>query len=115
MNKKTPPESEPVTPIVAGNVELCPATEHFVLYLFVAGLTSRSTLAVERIRSICDMYLAGRHELIVIDLYLHPEQAQRAQIVVVPTLVKQLPVPVRLFVGDMADTKAILNGLNIAN
>ena len=34
--------------------------ERYVLCLYIAGLTPRSTLAIERIRDICDRYLAGR-------------------------------------------------------
>ena len=89
--------------------------EHYVLRLYIAGLTPRSTLAVDRIRAICDRYLAGRYELTVIDLYLQPEEARRAQIVVAPTLVREIPIPWRLFIGDMADEKKILLGLNIAS
>ena len=89
--------------------------EHYVLRLYIAGLTPRSTLAVERVRAICDRYLAGRYELTIIDLYLQPEEARRAQIVVAPTLVKQCPTPRRLFVGDMTNEQRILLGLNIAS
>src|SRR6185436_2124011 len=89
--------------------------EFYNLCLYIAGLTPRSTLAIERIRCICDRYLAGRYELTVIDLYLQPEAARQAQIVVAPTLIKQSPTPVRLFIGDMADEKKILAGLNIAS
>lgn len=89
--------------------------ERYVLRLYIAGLTPRSTLAVERIRTICERYLAGRYELTIIDLYLQPEEARRAQIVVAPTLVKQCPTPRRLFIGDMTDEKRILLGLNIAS
>jgi len=88
--------------------------EYYVLCLYVAGLTPRSTLAVERIRAICERYLAGRYELTIIDLYLRPEAARQAQVVVAPTLVKQSPTPVLLFIGDMADEKKILKGLNIS-
>jgi circadian clock protein KaiB len=90
-------------------------TECFILRLYIAGLTPRSTLAIERIRAICNRYLAGRFELTIIDLYLQPEAARQAQIVVVPTLVKQAPSPKRLFIGDMTDEKRILLGLNIAS
>jgi circadian clock protein KaiB len=88
--------------------------ERYVLCLYIAGLTPRSTLAVERIRAICDRYLAGCYQLTVIDLYLQPELARQAQVVVAPTLVKQMPSPMRLFIGDMTDEKRILQGLNIA-
>lgn len=89
--------------------------ERHVLNLYIAGLTPRSTLAVERIRALCERYMPGGYELTVIDLYLQPEAARRAQIIVVPTLVKQSPSPVRMFIGDMADEKRILHGLNIAS
>ena len=89
--------------------------ERYVLCLYIAGLTPRSTLAVERIRAICERYLNGRYELTIIDLYLQPETARQAQVVVAPTLVKQNPTPVRLFIGDMADEKKILMGLNISS
>jgi circadian clock protein KaiB len=91
-----------------------PSKERYVLCLYIAGLTPRSTLAVERIRAICDRYLADRYELTIIDLYLQPEVARQAQIVVAPTLVKRIPSPMRLFIGDMTDEKRILQGLNIA-
>ncbi len=91
------------------------SAERYILVLYVAGLTPRSTLAIERVRAICERHLAGRYELTVIDLYLQPEAARQAQIVVVPTLIKQLPSPVRLFIGDMSDEKRILLGLNIAS
>ncbi len=96
-----------------GRVAIC-SKECYVLCLYVAGLTPRSTLAVERIRAICERYLTGRYELTIIDLYLQPEAARQAQIIVAPTLVKQSPTPVRLFIGDMADEKKILKGLNIS-
>ena len=87
--------------------------EYFVLRLYIAGLSPRSTLAVERIQRICDLYLEGRYELTVIDLFVNPEMARQAQIVVAPTLIKHSPSPKRLFIGDMSDEKKIFLGLNI--
>jgi circadian clock protein KaiB len=89
--------------------------EFYVLRLYIAGLTPRSTLAVERIRSICECHLQGRYELTVIDLFLQPGAAREAQVVVAPTLIKHAPSPRRLFIGDMSDEKKILRGLNIAS
>jgi circadian clock protein KaiB len=88
------------------------SNERYVLRLFVAGLTPRSTLAVERIRAICERYLTGRYLLTVIDIYLQPEAARLAQVVVAPTLIKEIPSPTRLLIGDMTDEKMILRGLN---
>lgn len=114
MNRNQPgvrglTKTEPVGEQLVDGSKSC-----YVLRLYIAGLTARSTLAVERIRAICERYLTGRYELTVVDLYLHPEEARLAQVVVVPTLVKQDPSPKRIFIGDMTDEKRILLGLNIA-
>ena len=77
--------------------------------ILLLGGTSEIGLAI------CERYLPGRYELTIIDLYLQPQEARRAQIVVVPTLVKEVPSPMRLFIGDMANEKKILLGLNIAS
>ncbi len=91
------------------------STEPIVLCLYIAGLTPRSTLAVERVRGMCERFLAGRCELTVVDLYLQPDAARQAQIIVVPTLVKLVPLPRQLFIGDMADVQRILSCLNLAS
>ena len=90
-----------------------PPKEYYVLCLYIAGLTPRSTLAVERIRSICERYLKDRYQLTVVDLFVQPELAKLAQIIVAPTLVRQSPTPIRAFIGDMADERTLLLGLNI--
>lgn len=86
---------------------------HYVLQLFVAGTTPRSMKAVENLRRVCDEYLPGRYELRVIDIYRIPEMAEVGQIIAAPTLVKQLPLPLRRIVGDLADEGRVLLGLGI--
>jgi circadian clock protein KaiB len=105
-------KDEVTTQVVSVTSDSLPS-EYFVLRLYIAGLSPRSTMAVERIRRICDHYLVGRYELNVIDLFVNPELAREAQIVVAPTLIKQSPSPKRLFIGDMSDEKTIFHGLNI--
>lgn len=113
--KESKPPLKGRTTAKASDERTTRSEEWYFLSLYVAGLTARSMLAIERIRAICDRYLAGRYELTIIDLYLRPETARQAQIVVAPTLVRQVPLPVRLFIGDMRDEKKILQGLNIAS
>ena len=88
-------------------------TARYVLRLYVAGLTSRSTRAIENVRAICETHLHGRYELEVIDLYQRPTLAAGEQIIAAPTLVKRLPLPLRRFVGDMSATEKILVGLDL--
>ena len=88
--------------------------EKYVLRLYIAGTTPRSNRAVANIREICEHKLNGRYDLEVIDIYQKPALAQGEQIIAVPTLVKQLPLPLRRFIGDLSDTERILVGMDLA-
>ncbi len=86
---------------------------HYVLRLYVAGMTPKSTLAIRNIKNICEEHLTGRYSLEVIDLYKRPSLADGEQIIAAPTLLKKLPIPLRRFIGDMSDTDKILVGLDL--
>jgi circadian clock protein KaiB len=88
-------------------------TERYVLRLYVAGLTPRSTQAIRNIRKICEEHLEGRYDLQVVDIYQQPVLAEGEQIIAAPTLVKKLPLPLRRFIGDMSRTEKILLGLDL--
>jgi circadian clock protein KaiB len=90
-----------------------PAADHYLLRLYVTGTTPRSARAIHNIRAICEEKLHGRYDLEVIDIYQHPEQAKPEQVVVTPTLVKRLPMPVRKLIGDLSDAERVLVGLDI--
>lgn len=85
----------------------------YVLRLYVAGITSRSTAAVKNVTRLCEKNLRGRCDLQVIDVYQQPSLARKEQIVAAPTLVKKLPLPLRKFIGDMGDEQKLLAGLGL--
>ena len=84
-----------------------------LLRLYVAGATDRSRQAILRARQLCETEFNGNFELEVIDVYQQPILAREGQIVATPTLVKELPRPVRRFIGDLADTAGLFVGLDI--
>lgn len=84
-----------------------------MLRLYVTGATPRSAQAIANIKAICEEYLQGRYTLEVIDVYQQPAMAEGEQIVVMPTLVKTQPLPLRKLVGGMTDTRRVLSGLNL--
>lgn len=86
--------------------------EKYVLRLFVAGMNPKSVQAIENIKRICETYLPGRYELVVIDVYQQPILAKEGQIVAAPTLIKELPPPLRKLVGSMSDTERVLVGMD---
>lgn len=81
--------------------------------LFVSGATLKSARAIANIKSICEKHLDGKYKIEVIDIYQQPERLSSDQVVAVPMLVKQYPLPVRKFIGDLSDTDRVLDGLNI--
>jgi circadian clock protein KaiB len=85
----------------------------YILKLFITGQTPRSAASVTNLNAICNEYLTGRFELEVVDIYQQPEMARDSQIVAAPTLIKQLPPPLRKLVGDLSDRGKVLMGLNI--
>jgi circadian clock protein KaiB len=80
----------------------------FVLRLYVSGMTPRSRQAVENIHKLCEEQLAGRYDLEIIDIYQQPHLARDAQVIAAPTLVKQLPSPLKKVIGDMGDPGRIM-------
>jgi circadian clock protein KaiB len=80
-----------------------PKRRHF-LRLYVAGATARSRDAIRRVYQLCEAAQKGNYDLEVIDVYQNPKMARDNQILATPTLVKSLPLPVRMFIGDMANT-----------
>ena len=90
-----------------------PLEEKYVLRLYVTGMTPKSTQAIQNIKRICDEKLYGLYNLEVIDIYQRPLLAQGEQIIATPTLIKKLPLPLRRFIGDMADTERIVLGLDL--
>lgn len=85
----------------------------YLLKLYVAGNSERSIKAIERIHEICETHLKGRYQLEVIDIYQQPELARGEQIIAAPTLIKQLPPPLRRMVGDLSRVDRVLVGLDI--
>jgi circadian clock protein KaiB len=92
-------------------VQLQPET--WRLRLYTAGQTPKSLTAIRNLRQVCEQHLSGRYELEVIDLVQNPRLAKDHQIVAIPTLVRDLPNPIRKIIGDLSDTERTLVGLDL--
>jgi|SRR5690348_14108870 circadian clock protein KaiB len=89
------------------------STTRWQLRLYVAGHTTKSAAAFANLHKICDEYLKGRYRLEVIDLLRQPQLAAGDQILAVPTLVRNLPLPLRKILGDLSNTERVLVGLDL--
>jgi circadian clock protein KaiB len=83
-----------------------PEGRHF-LTLYVAGATARSRQALRHVYRLCEAELKDRYELEVIDVYQQPELARDNQIIATPTLIKEFPLPVRRFIGNLMNTTGL--------
>lgn len=88
-------------------------SEMWQLRLYVAGQTPKSLAAFANLRKICEEHLAGKYEIEVIDLLENPKLARGDQILAIPTLVRQLPPPVKKIIGDLSNTENVLVGLDM--
>ena len=89
--------------------------EKYHLRLYVAGNTPKSSRAISNLKAICEEHLPDRYDLTVVDLYEQPERAKEDQIMVAPTLVRQLPLPVRRIIGDLSQLDRVLAALDLAS
>ena len=87
--------------------------EIYVLKLYITGMSPRAEHAVANLQRICDEELDGKYKLIVVDVLEQPQLAEDEKILATPTLIKELPPPLRRIIGDMSDTEKVLLGLDM--
>lgn len=85
----------------------------YELRLYVAGTSPASVRAINNLQAILEQHLKGKYNLEIIDVYQQPKLAQSEQIVAVPVMIKKLPGPKRLLIGDMSDVSRVLRGLSL--
>jgi len=85
----------------------------WIMKLYVAGQTAKSIAAFANLSKICDQHLKGKYRIEIIDVLKNPELAKGNQIIAIPTLIRQLPPPVKKIIGDLADTERVLVGLDL--
>ena len=101
---------------IAAQFEALLAQPHpgkYVLRLYVAGLTERSSRAITNIKTPCEAHLAARYLLTVINLSQDESRAKDDHILAAPTLIKRLPLPLRRLIDDLSDEKRVLLALDL--
>ena len=91
-----------------------PADPRYVLKLFITGHSTRSEAAISMLQRICvSGALRPGGTLVIVDVLEHPEEAEEGRILATPTVVKELPPPIRKVIGDLSDKEKVLIGLDI--
>jgi len=84
------------------------------LTLYVSGASDKSAQAIAAAMAVCERLLAGRHRLAILDLNLDLGAALADHVIATPTLVRNLPLPVRKLVGDLSDVDKVVSALGLA-
>jgi circadian clock protein KaiB len=90
-----------------------PKEDKWMLRLYIAGNTPKSSAALINLKKYCERHLNNRYEIEVIDLLLNPQLAAGDQILATPTLVRKVPAPVRKIIGDLSNEEKVLVGLDL--
>jgi circadian clock protein KaiB len=103
------PPTDPVGSPATDRIDPIPAGADFwMLRLYVAGPTPKCLAALARLKALCEVHLAGRYSIEVIDLLENPRLARDEEIVAIPTLVRRLPPPIRKIIGDLSNQERTL-------
>ena len=87
--------------------------ESVQLRLYVAGNTSNSRRAIANLQAICRNELQDKYEIVITDVLERPQLAEDEKILATPTLIKELPPPLRRIIGDLSDHERVLVGLDL--
>jgi circadian clock protein KaiB len=93
--------------------ERAPTSERLLLTLFVSGTSPASARAEGRLRDICERNSPSGYDLKIVDIYEQPEVVVSRGVLAVPTLIKELPLPVRVLIGDFTDEPRVLIALGL--
>jgi circadian clock protein KaiB len=85
----------------------------YLLTLYVTGTSPRTRVAISNLQRLCENELAGQYDLEVVDVLENPQRAEDEKILATPTLIKQLPPPLRRVIGDLSDREKVLLGLEV--
>ena len=85
----------------------------FRFRLYVAGDAQNSLAAIANLQAVCDRFLAGRHQIELVDVLREPLRALADGILMTPMLVKLEPLPVRKVVGSLSQLEVLLQALEI--
>lgn len=107
-------KSKRASPRPRSNTKSVQPDEYYDLRLYVAGQTPKSLAAFANLKQLCEIHLAGKYRIEVIDLVKKPHRARDDEIIAIPTLVRRLPQPIRKIIGDLCDRQRTLVGLELA-
>ncbi len=81
---------------------------HIKFRLYVAGDAANSMQAVANLRALCLEHMPERHDIEVVDVLREPQRALDEGVLLTPMLVRVSPNPIRRIVGNLSQSKPLM-------
>ncbi|MEW6088887.1 MAG: circadian clock KaiB family protein [bacterium] len=85
----------------------------YIFRLYISGEKEESKHLVEKLEEIFKKQLNINAELNIVDILKDPRAAEEDKILIVPTLIKISPIPVKKIFGDFSNEKIVLSYLDL--
>ncbi|MFO8102355.1 MAG: circadian clock KaiB family protein [Dehalococcoidia bacterium] len=91
-------------------------SSRYLLKLYVTNMTPKIEDSIGKLRQvICDQDLESQYELKIINILENPQLAEGDRVLATPTLIKELPAPVKRLIGDISNTDKVLVRLDLVD
>lgn len=77
------------------------------LTLYVAGDTPQSRQAKVNLDQVIESLELTGHSVNVVDLYEEPDLAMEKDVLAIPTVIREAPLPAFRIIGDLSDTERV--------
>jgi circadian clock protein KaiB len=105
MDKKQGSHTEPAT-----TEKSC-----YMFRLYITGASPNSSRAITNLKFFLENHLKDRYELEIIDVYQQPHVAKTVDIIALPMLMREFPLPRMRLIGDMSNSQKLLRVLVPSN
>ena len=85
----------------------------FMFSLYITGASANSAKAINNLKELFDKHIPNKYELQIIDVYQQPHIAQSVDIIALPLLIRNFPLPERRLIGNMSDPEKIIMNLGL--
>jgi circadian clock protein KaiB len=81
------------------------------LTLYVSAGAPNSMLAISNLEALCRDPALAKANIEIVDVFREPDRALEASVLLTPTLVREAPGDPVIILGNLSDTKIVLNAL----
>ena len=86
---------------------------HVSFKKLVRRIAEQDKKILDKLNQVCEKELNSEYEFNIINILENPQLAEGDRVLATPTLIKELPDPVKRIIGDISNTEKVLVGLDL--